>query len=400
MTPEPRYDYGTVVAALSRTVVFKQNRHPRYPAGPVALKVTAGPSPLLPATCQQDTSPAAGPAGDGATHPTLHEARIYARVCPHPSIPAFVECVEDSFDTSRFRAEERQCGVQRLPVLVTQFVKAASVDRFFHTFRVLRWSVAVRVAHQVASVLRHVHSKGVVYGDLKLPNVLLGGKGDVWLVDFASATVVHCGADGAERRGGRVSREELARGITPHLRAPELLPTTPAAGPEASLPHPFMVDFWAFGAFILEILTGRPFLGSFAECSGTYTQDELQTKVLEGCSLAKRRYGGAGGPRHPPGVWDALRDLLTGLLRRSPEQRLGFGGGWGEILRHRFFEAVEPDLREPFPEEYAEENDELTLGTVRVGRGEGREREVQLFPLSTVAAGTHMHLKRVASALL
>ncbi|RNF07586.1 protein kinase [Trypanosoma rangeli] len=369
MTPEPPFDYSTVVAILSHTAVFKQNCHARYTLGPVALKVTTAPS-LLPASHKGDTARvghedhgdrASVSCHDGVAHPTLHEAMIYALVCPHPSIPVFVECVEDLFDTSCFLAKEKRCAPQRLPVLVTQFVKAASIDRFFHTFRVLRWSVAVQVAHQVASVLQHVHSKGVVYGDLKLPNVLLGDGGHVWLVDFASAVVVRSGVDDSEMRGV-VGREELARGITCHLQAPELLPTARAAETEALLAHPFMVDFWAFGTFLFELLTGQPFMGSFVERSGNYTQDELQIKVLEGCSLAEQRYRTACGPRYSPGVWNALRDLLTGLMQRSPERRLGFGGGWGEVLRHRFFRVVEVDLHEPFPAEYAEENNELTLG--------------------------------------
>ncbi|PWU94093.1 putative protein kinase [Trypanosoma cruzi] len=368
------YDYSTLVTILSCTAVFKQGCHPRYNSGPVALKVTAAPPlPLasrrrgegeeegLRVDHEGDRERATASLCDGTVHPTIHEARVYALVCPHPSIPVFVECIEDAFDTSCFLTKEHHRGVRRLPVLVTQFVKAASLDRFFYSFPVLRWSIAVQVAHQVANVLQHVHSKGVVYGDLKLPNVLLGSEGHVWLVDFASAVILHSGVAVSEKRRA-VEVEELARGITFHLRAPELFSTTQTPGTEAVLKHPFMVDFWAFGAFLLELLTGRPCLGAFAERSGKYTREELQAKAMEGCSLAKQRYGGAKGPHNADRVWDALGDLLAGLIQRSPEQRLGFRGGWGDVLQHRFFDLVGPDLLEPFPEEYAEENDELMLG--------------------------------------
>ncbi|KEG07279.1 putative protein kinase [Trypanosoma grayi] len=357
---ESRYDYSTTVAILSHTAVFKQGSHPRYGADPVALKVTATPLPVQ--------------SGHDAAHPTPHEARVYALLCPHPSIPTFVECEEDLFDTSRFFAEEYRCGVQRLPILVTQFVKAASVDRFFLSFPVIRWSVVVRVARDVAAVLQHVHSKGVVYGDLKLPNVLLGNGGRTWLVDFASAVVVGEAAASAspfapcEARGG-IRREELARGVTLHMRAPELFPSTDVGNDAYNmvlLQHPFMVDFWSFGALLLELLTGRPCLGSFAIGSGTLSAGELQAKVLEGWALAKRRYNnsssGTHGPHQVNTAWEALKDMLTGLLQHRPEQRLGFSDGWDSVLQHRFFECVKTNLKEPFPEEYDDEISELLLG--------------------------------------
>lgn len=357
MALESKYDYSTTVAVLSCTAVFKQNSHPRYNKGAVALKVTSALVPLANkdkkfSESNKDVNntflSAPELLSSNVMYANLREAEIYSLLCPHPSIPEFVESVEDFFDTSRFFAKEHHRGVQRLPVLVTQFVKAVSLDRLFRSFPVINWSVVMGVVWQVATVLQHIHKKGVVYGDLKLPNVLVGASGHVWLVDYASAVEV-------EIQGKEIKIEEVSNGITRHIRAPELFST-----PNTTLKYPFMVDFWAFGAFLLELLTGCPYLGSFEELSGSYTQEELELKVLKGYSVAKQRY--TNTCNHAGCVWEALKELLLGLLRRDPESRLGFNDEWDGVFKHTFFAYVRPELSFSFPLEYDDEIDELMAG--------------------------------------
>ncbi|CBH17544.1 protein kinase, putative [Trypanosoma brucei gambiense DAL972] len=334
------HDYSTLVTALSRTMVFKQDSHPRY-EGPVALKVAAKSG-----------------SDDRGMHPSLHEAGVYKLICPHPSIPDYVDCVEDWFDTERFLAEEERRGEQRLPVLVTQFIKAVALDRFLCSVRVIRWSVVIHIANQLVEVLKHINSKGVVYRDLKLPNVIIGAGGNVWLVDYASSMIV----------GG----EEPSSGVTSHMRPPESFefPDHQSGEQISQAQLSFMADFWVFGAFLLEILSGRPYLGSFDVRSSHLTQSQLEEKVLEGVSVIKDRYKGAyynrrfnkSFPCNAKTLWDALTGLLIKLLRRNPKERLGHDGGWYAVKQQPFFKYTLCDLTVPFPLDYEDEIEELMAG--------------------------------------
>nr|CCC95204.1 unnamed protein product [Trypanosoma congolense IL3000] len=340
MSSDGRFDYTTRVTVLSRTIVYKQQTHPLYKEGPVALKVTASRHSI-----------------DTAWHPSLHEANVYKLLGPHPSIPDFVECVEDWFDTDCFQACDARAGRKCVPILVIQFVKAVPLERFLSSVCTIRWSVAMQILRQVVTVLEHVHSKGIVYRDLKLPNLILDRAGHVWLVDYASSIVV-----------GSV---DLAGDVTQHIGAPELYRPLSLCDGELSPPRlPFMTDFWAFGAFVLELLTCRPYLGSFSVRSFQLSQCELNEKVIEGVALAKVRYKGVFYDKKPKSngccsskvLWESLTDLLMGLLQVNPADRLGYNGGWADVRGHSFMQNILTDAPTPFPEEYEDEVDELTLG--------------------------------------
>ncbi|KAH8604514.1 Protein tyrosine kinase Protein kinase domain [Trypanosoma vivax] len=139
---------------------------------------------------------------------------------------------------------------------------------------VFHWSVFVQVACCIGNVLKHIHTKGIVYTDLKLPNILLGKDGRVWLVDYASAPIVGCA--------------KPATGITQHIQPPEFF----GDGVEnvTKLAHPLMVDFWAVGALLVELLTGRPYLGSFRTNSIDVAEDCLDHHLKAAIQAAHSRY--------------------------------------------------------------------------------------------------------------
>ena len=81
--------------------------------------------------------------------------------------------------------------------------------------------------------LEHIHSRKVAYRDLKPENVFLSANGFVKLVNFGLAKVVN-------------GRTYTIVG-TPEYLAPEII---------GAFGHNHAVDWWAFGIFIFECLSG------------------------------------------------------------------------------------------------------------------------------------------------
>ena len=101
---------------------------------------------------------------------------------------------------------------------------------------------------------------------------------------------------------------------TPEYLAPELL-----------LGHGYTktVDWWTLGVLLYEMLTGLP---PFYD----ENTNEMYRKILQ-------------DPLHFPGldiVPAAAKDLLTKLLDRNPERRLGANGA-AEIKAHHFFANID-----------------------------------------------------------
>jgi serine/threonine protein kinase len=82
--------------------------------------------------------------------------------------------------------------------------------------------------------LGYVHERGVVFRDLKPENVLMAKSGYLALTDFGVA---------------KSSLPSLAFSLvgTPDYMAPEMI---------ASLGHNQMIDWWALGVLVFEMVTG------------------------------------------------------------------------------------------------------------------------------------------------
>lgn len=151
----------------------------------------------------------------------------------------------------------------------------------------------------VATVLQafdHLHSKNIVYRDLKPENLMLDNQGYIKVVDFGLAKVVQ-------------DRTWTLCG-TPDYLAPEII---------LSKGHDKAVDYWALGVLTFELTAGVvPF----------FADDPLDVYqlVLD------------GEIKFPVHFTRPLSDLIRKLLNPSASKRLGnTKDGTQGIIKHRFF---------------------------------------------------------------
>ncbi|KAM4058804.1 kinase [Hirsutella rhossiliensis] len=154
---------------------------------------------------------------------------------------------------------------------------------------------------ELLCALECLHGFSVIYRDLKPENILLDYQGHIALCDFGLCKLDMKDEDRTNTFCG-----------TPEYLAPELL---------MGKGYNKTVDWWTLGVLLYEMLTGLP---PFYD----ENTNEMYRKILS-------------EPLHfsdvvPP----AAKDLLTKLLNRNPEERLGANGS-AEIKAHPFFHAID-----------------------------------------------------------
>jgi protein kinase A len=136
----------------------------------------------------------------------------------------------------------------------------------------------------VVLALQHMHSKGIVYRDLKPENVVLDSMGYAKVTDLGCAKQLQEG-----------ERTFTLCGTMDYL-CPEII-LMKGHGTEA--------DLWQLGMFIYELIVGKPAF------DGPGNASECAKRILEG----KLRF--------PPTMTSQAKDLISKLLHPDPSRRLG-----------------------------------------------------------------------------
>ncbi|XP_045153543.1 protein kinase C delta type [Echinops telfairi] len=159
-------------------------------------------------------------------------------------------------------------------------------------------------AAEILCGLQFLHSKGIIYRDLKLDNVMLDRDGHIKIADFGMCKENVFGEGKASTFCG-----------TPDYIAPEIL---------QGLKYSFSVDWWSFGVLLYEMLIGQsPFHGD--------DEDELFESIR------------VDTPHYPRWITKEAKDILEKLFEREPSKRLGVTGN---IKTHPFFKTINWTLLE------------------------------------------------------
>lgn len=153
--------------------------------------------------------------------------------------------------------------------------------------------------------LWYLHSKGVIYRDLKLDNVMLDEWGHVKIADFGMCKENVAGGEKTTTFCG-----------TPGYLAPEIINERPYDG---------SVDWWSLGVLMYEMLIGdSPFDAD--------DDDELFKQIL---SLRLE---------FPRSLESTAKDVCQKFLTRDPNKRLGSDShGAKGVRNHPFFAAIDWD---------------------------------------------------------
>ncbi|KAM9759936.1 protein kinase C, delta a [Menidia menidia] len=174
-------------------------------------------------------------------------------------------------------------------------------DLMFHIQEKGRFDLnrATFYSAEIVCGLQFLHSKGVIYRDLKLDNVMLDHEGHIKIADFGMCkenmfeemhATTFCG--------------------TPDYIAPEIL---------LGQKYSFSVDWWSFGVLLYEMLIGQsPFHGD--------NEEELFESIR------------MDTPHYPRWITKEAEDLLEQLFERDPTRRLGVVGN---IKLHPFFKSID-----------------------------------------------------------
>jgi cGMP-dependent protein kinase len=194
--------------------------------------------------------------------------------------------------------------------MLTELITGGSLYDQLHRVGGMNRKHAQFYGGSVLLCMEYLHHNLIMYRDLKPENVMLDSQGFLKLIDFGLAR--------------RVDDSSLAfsRVGTVFYLAPEVIR---GAG------YGMEVDIWGLGVLIFELVCGElPFGDSEQNQDDDDVDDSI---VLESIVHDDIRF--------PPQYNDSVgKKLLTGLLTKTPEKRLGGGmKGWEEVRDHRFFKA-------------------------------------------------------------
>ncbi|KAI8914262.1 kinase-like domain-containing protein [Gorgonomyces haynaldii] len=244
---------------------------------------------------------------------TINERAILARL-DHPFLVSMLGTFQDSENV----------------YFVLEYIQGGELFSYLRKSQRFPNNVARFYAAEVILAFEHLHSKKIIYRDLKPENLLLTASGHIKITDFGFAKVVE--------------KETWTLCGTPDYLAPEIIQSN-GYGPA--------VDWWALGVLIYEMVAGYP---------PFYHEDPM--KLYENIIQCKPRFSSSFDPN--------CKDLVKRLLTPDLSKRFGnLKDGVEDIKRHKWFQGLEWDklLRLEIPAPY-----------IPPSKGEGDTSNFDVYP--------------------
>ena len=157
-------------------------------------------------------------------------------------------------------------------------------------------------AVQIAHMLSFLHTKNIVYRDLKLENIMVNENGYLVLIDFGSCKIIE------EKTELQCSFDGSIDYMSPEVVSGE--------------GHGMMSDWWSFGVLIYELLFGKP---PFHEGSTDRILDLISSSTVRFPSKMR--------------ISSVTRDFINRLLKKLPKDRIG-QNEFHQITTHHFFQSA------------------------------------------------------------
>lgn len=150
--------------------------------------------------------------------------------------------------------------------------------------------------------LSHLHSNGIIYGDLKPSTLLFNEYNNLKLADFGRARKITDYMNPGQEAYAK------AKTGSPYYMAPELFHDDGV--------YSFASDLWSLGCLIFEFLIGKPpfYSSSLNKLIKMITDDPVPLHVLQASS--------------------GLNEIVSLLLEKDPVERLT----WEELLEHSYWD--------------------------------------------------------------
>ena len=212
-----------------------------------------------------------------------------------------------SFKEEKFLCHMKFCFMTNTKIcFVLPFYPGGDFYSFFEDKGHFDEATTAFYAAQIAHMLSFLHTKNIIYRDLKLENLMLDENGYLILIDFGSCKIIEektemqCSFDGSI-----------------DYMAPEVI---------SGEGHGMMADWWSYGVLIYELLFGKP---PFHEGNTDRILDLITTSTLRFPLTTK--------------ITSVTRDFLVRLLKKLPKDRMG-QNDFHQISTHHFFQSVNVHL--------------------------------------------------------
>jgi serine/threonine-protein kinase len=207
-----------------------------------------------------------------------------------------------------------------VPFLTMEYVQGTSLASVIGSRGALPPPAVLSIGKQLLRALAVAHEQGVIHGDLKPQNLLIGANGVLKVTDFGVARLIRGAVPERERRAAQAAETSLLAQLagavigTPEYMAPEQLMGEPASARS---------DIYAAGIVLHECLTGAtPYGADTPMAFFARKLDAAATAPLTAPRFAAPRRDSAGAEATEI-LAGELEALIAEMMRPEPGDRPG-----------------------------------------------------------------------------